>query len=102
MVAPDDRRHIPPRPIDGEVWVSAVSDQVTQAQDLIVAALRVVQHSLKRLAVSMDVAQDQVGHSACRSSRTSLVARRHSAVLPDFCRPALQQGRITWAGVFTE
>jgi hypothetical protein len=60
--------NIRPCPIDGAVRVRAISDQVAQAQDPIVAALRVVEHGLRPLPVSMDVAQDQIWHSACRSS----------------------------------
>src|SRR6266851_3454532 len=63
VVAPDDRGDMRPCPIDREVRIGAVSDQVAQAQDLIVAALRVAEHGLKRLPVSMDVAEDQVGHN---------------------------------------
>jgi hypothetical protein len=69
-------------PIDDEVRVRTVSDEIAHAKDLIVSVTRMIEDGLQRLAVSVDVAEDQIGQSLTGEFRCSCYRIRQVARIP--------------------
>ena len=82
MVPTNDGRDIRPGPLDCGVWVRSVSDQIAEAQDPVVFALRVGQDGIQRFQVSVNVADNQDRHRRRSATSGGAPRRSGSAIVP--------------------
>ena len=82
VIAADDDRHIFAGPLHNRVGVRAVTHQIAQAQDAVVAPARVIEHGLMRFQVRVNVAQDQIRHKRTSATSGGAPMRAGMAMVP--------------------
>ena len=86
MVAADDGVRQLARSLHGGVRVRAVADQIAEAQNVIILALRYTQALLKGLEIGVNVAQDQITQAQLPADTenysSSLLTRRGGFTRP--------------------
>ena len=78
MIAPDCRLTVLLRPIDQQLWLRVLTNQVAAADDLLGFTPCVLHHRRQRVPVRVRVAEDQKFHTGIVTARTIITVVKHS------------------------